>query len=269
MPTYAIGDIQGCFRTLERLLKRIGFEPGRDHLWSVGDLVNRGPESVEVLRWAREMGEHLTVVLGNHDLHLLGRAYGTRSAKRRDTLDGILESPDREELLEWLRRRRLLHREGDFVLVHAGLLPGWTLEVADGLAREVEEILGGTDPRRLLEALAIGRPSPWRAGLGQEDRWRIAVQSFTALRLCRDDGRVCEGYTGPPEGAPDGCHPWFELRDDHAAGLTVVCGHWSALGLRVQPGVLALDTGCVWGGTLTAARLEDGEVFEEPLVDVT
>lgn len=269
MPTYAIGDIQGCFRTLERLLKRIAFDPGRDHLWSVGDLVNRGPGSLEVLRWAREMGEHLTVVLGNHDLHLLGRAYGTRPAKPRDTLDGILESPDRQELLDWLRRRRLLHREGDFVLVHAGLLPGWTLEVADGLAREVEEVLGGTDPRRLLEALASGRPSPWREGLGQEDRWRIAVQSLTALRLCRDDGRACEGYTGPPEGAPDGCHPWFELRDDHAAGLTVVCGHWSALGLRVQPGVLALDTGCVWGGTLTAARLEDGEVFEEPLVDVT
>jgi bis(5'-nucleosyl)-tetraphosphatase (symmetrical) len=267
MSTYAIGDIQGCHLTLRRLLERIRFDPDADRLWLVGDLVNRGPASLDVLRWAMELGDRVTVVLGNHDLHLLGRAYGTRRAKPRDTMDPILESPDREALLDWLRRRPLLRREGPFVLVHAGLLPAWTLEQAEALAREVEAVLGGTQPRRLLETLVSGRPPVWHEGLGEEDRWRVAVQSFTAVRLCRDDGRVCEGYTGPPEGAPDGCHPWFELRDDPASGVTVVCGHWAALGLRVEPGVMALDTGCVWGGTLTAARLEDGEIFQEPLAD--
>jgi bis(5'-nucleosyl)-tetraphosphatase (symmetrical) len=135
------------------------------------------------------------------------------------------------------------------------------------LAREVETVLGGPEPESLLEALLASRPRAWRQGLALEDRWRIAVQAFTRLRVCRDDSRVCEGFTGSPERAPDGCHPWFDLRDDHSAGLTVVCGHWATLGLRIQPGLMALDTGCVWGGKLTAARFQDGEVFQEPLAD--
>jgi bis(5'-nucleosyl)-tetraphosphatase (symmetrical) len=266
MATYAIGDIQGCFRTLQRLLKHVRFDPGGDRLWLVGDLVNRGPGSLDVLRWARDLDDRVTVVLGNHDLHLLGRAFGTRPPKPRDTVEAVLEAPDREELVEWLCGRPLLHREGGFVLVHAGLLPAWTIERAEELAREVEGVLGRR-PRRLLEALVSDRPRRWREGLDREDRWRVAVQSFTRLRMCRDDGRVCEGYTGPPDEAPEGCRPWFELRDDQAAEVTVVCGHWAALGLHVGPGVMALDTGCVWGGPLTAARLEDGEIFQEPLAD--
>jgi bis(5'-nucleosyl)-tetraphosphatase (symmetrical) len=265
--TYAIGDIQGCDRTLQRLLRQMRFDPESDRLWLVGDLVNRGPRSLEVLRWARSLDARLTVVLGNHDLHLLGRALGGEPPKRRDTLDGILAAPDRDELVDWLRRRPLLHREHPFVLVHAGLLPAWTLEEAAGLAREVEAELGGPSPARLLKALAAQKPPPWRPDLAAADRHRVAVQAFTALRTCRTDGRVCERFTGPPEDAPEGCLPWFEIRQDASDGLTVVCGHWSALGLRLQPGVMALDTGCVWGGTLSAVRLEDGQLFEEPLRD--
>lgn len=267
MATYAIGDIQGCYRTLRRLLKRVRFDAEMDRLWLVGDLVNRGPRSLKVLRWAREQGDRVTVVLGNHDLHLLGRHFETRTPKSRDTLDAVLETDDREELIDWLRRRPLLHRENGYVLVHAGLLPAWTLERAAALAGEVEAVLRGPEPQRLLEALVDSRPPAWRDDLDEEDRWRVAVQSLTRLRTCRDDGRVCEGFSGPPEKAPDGCHPWFDLRDDHGAGVTVVCGHWATLGLRIQPGVAALDTGCVWGGSMTALRLEDRKIFQEPLAD--
>jgi len=267
MSTYAIGDIQGCHRTLRRLLKRIRFDADADRLWLTGDLVNRGPRSLEVLRWAREQGDRVVTVLGNHDLHLIARAFGTRAPKSRDTMDDVLEAPDREELILWLRQRPLLHREGAFVLVHAGLLPSWTLERTEQLAREVETALGGPGAERLLQALLAGRPPAWREDLGPEDRWRVAVQVLTRLRTCREDDRVCEGFSGPPQRAPEGCHPWFELRDDHAAGVTVVCGHWATLGLRIQPGVMALDTGCVWGGFLTAVRLEDGEIFQESLAD--
>jgi bis(5'-nucleosyl)-tetraphosphatase (symmetrical) len=267
MATYAIGDIQGCHRTLDRLLARIRFDPAADRLWLVGDLVNRGPRSLEVLRWARSLGRRVTVVLGNHDLHLLGRAFGTRPPKRHDTLDPVLEAPDRQDLIDWLRRRPLLYREGPHVLVHAGLLPSWTLEDAEGLAREVEASLGGSGPRRLLAALAARRPPVWGPELDAIDRQRVAVQSFTRLRTCRDDGEVCERFTGPPEEAPEGCRPWFELRADGTAGRTVVCGHWASLGVRRQPGLMALDSGCFWGGSLTAMRLEDEEVFQEPLAD--
>ena len=267
MSTYAIGDIQGCYRTLQRLLKRIRFDADTDRLWLTGDLVNRGPRSLEVLRWVREQGDRVVTVLGNHDLHLVARAFGTRAPKSRDTMDEVLEASDREELILWLRQRPLLHREGALVLVHAGLLPSWTLGRAGQLAREVETALSGPQAEHLLQALLASRPPAWREDLDTEDRWRVAVQSFTRLRTCRDDNRVCEGFSGPPKRAPEGCHPWFELRDDHAAGVTVVCGHWATLGLRMQPGVVALDTGCVWGGTLTAVRLEDRQVFQEALAD--
>lgn len=267
MATYAVGDIQGCYRTLRRLLERCRFDPEADRLWLVGDLVNRGPRSLEVLRWARDLGDRVTAVLGNHDAHLLGRAHGTRPPRSRDTLDAVLGAPDRDELIGWLRRRPLLHREGDLALLHAGLLPSWTLDRAAELAGEVEEVLSGPEPERLLRALAEARPRPWREGLDEEDRWRVTVHALTRLRTCRDDGRVCEGFTGPPEKAPEGCRPWFELRDGLDAGVTVVCGHWATLGLRQAPGILALDTGCVWGGALTAVRLEDRKVFQEPLAD--
>jgi bis(5'-nucleosyl)-tetraphosphatase (symmetrical) len=266
MALYAIGDIQGCHRTLQRLLVRIQFDPNRDRLWLVGDLVNRGPASLEVLRWARGLDPAATVVLGNHDLHLLARAAGLRRSKARDTFQDVLKAADRDELLDWLRQRPFLHREGDRVLIHAGLLPAWTADAAEGLAREAAAAL---QEGALAEWIRHDEeePEPWHPGLRPRRRLRLAVQAFTSLRTCTPEGRACPGFHGPPEDAPAGCLPWFEVPGRKSAGVTVVCGHWSTLGLRVQAGLVALDTGCVWGGPLTAVRLEDRAVFQEPLAD--
>jgi bis(5'-nucleosyl)-tetraphosphatase (symmetrical) len=259
--TYAVGDIQGCFDTLQRLLRRICFRPEVDRLWLVGDLVNRGPRSLEVLRWARGLGAAASVVLGNHDLHLLARAAGVAPARRRDTLDPVLAADDRETLLDWVRARPLLHREGDRVLVHAGLLPRWSVEDAEELARGAEGALRGADWAGFLRKVGTG------AGGGPAARGESlasAAAVLTSVRVCRPDGSADEGYTGRPGDAPEGLLPWFDVPGRRSAGNTVVFGHWAALGLRNEPEVVALDTGCVWGGALTAVRLEDRRVFQEP-----
>jgi len=262
--TYAIGDVHGCFRTLRRLLKRISYDPRRDRLWLVGDLVNRGPRSLEVLRWAVEQGDRLTVVLGNHDLHLLARATGLARARRRDTLEEVLAASDHDDLLAWLRGRPLLHREDGFLLVHAGLLPAWTPAGAERLAREVEEALRGDRAGRLLATLRVEPPHPWQAGLTGAARRRLALAAFTRLRTLRPDGRLCDDFSGPPEEAPRGCRPWFDAPDRKSAGETVIFGHWAALGLLLRPGLAGLDTGCAWGRELTALRLEDRKLSQEP-----
>lgn len=246
MATYAIGDVQGCATTLERLLVRIGFA-GHDRLWLVGDLVNRGPRSADVLRLVRGLGERAVVVLGNHDLHLLARAAGLEPAKRRDTLDDVLSAPDRAPLLDWLRTRPLLHRDGAWLMVHAGLLPAWTVDEAEARAREVEALLA---QGRLAELLGDSRPAR-------------SLRVLTRLRTCRDDGRLCD-FDGAPEDAPDGCQPWFSSPKRRSTEVTVLFGHWSALGLHLGADAIGLDTGCVWGRTLTALRLEDRAVFSEP-----
>jgi bis(5'-nucleosyl)-tetraphosphatase (symmetrical) len=267
MAVYAIGDVQGCFETLKRLVERIGFDPASDRIWLVGDLVNRGPKSLEVLRWARRLDDRVVAVLGNHDLHLIGRALGIRRAKPMDTLDAVLEASDREDLIDWLRQRPLLHRENGFVMVHAGLLPCWTIEEAASLAREVEAVLSGVSPRDVFEALTGKDKLRWREGLSRRQRIRIALKAFTTLRTCTREGRPCPGFSGPPEDAPHGCYPWFEIEGRKSAGATIVCGHWAALGLDLRPRLLSIDTGCVWGGSLTAVRLEDRAVFQQPLAD--
>jgi bis(5'-nucleosyl)-tetraphosphatase (symmetrical) len=223
-----------------------------------GDLVNRGPRSLEVLRWARAQGERLTAVLGNHDLHLLARAEGLAPAKDGDTLDAVLEAPDREELLDWLRRRPLCHVEADRVLVHAGLHPDWTVSGARAVAGTVESGLRGaeTDRRGLLGAIAGGRADP-RA---------TAARVFTRIRLCTPAGELCPG-SGPPDEAPAGCIPWFRAPGRRSADATIVFAHWSALGLLRETHLLGLDTGCVWGRELSAVRLEDRRVFQEPYAD--
>jgi bis(5'-nucleosyl)-tetraphosphatase (symmetrical) len=264
MATYAIGDVHGCWETLRALLARVGFSPRRDRLWLVGDLVNRGPRSLEVLRWAAELGDGLVVVLGNHDLYLLARAAGIAERKRRDTLDAVLAAPDREALLAWLRGRPLLHREGDRVLVHAGLFPDWSVEAAERLARETEERLRGESGDRLLRSAVAKRPDRWREGLSAGARARVALAGMARLRALSADGRMCHDFSGPLAALPAGCLPWFAAPGRRSAGALVIFGHWAALGLRLAPGVAALDTGCVWGQSLTALRLDDGAVFQEP-----
>jgi bis(5'-nucleosyl)-tetraphosphatase (symmetrical) len=267
MATYAIGDVHGCFATLRALLERIRFSPAGDRLWMVGDLVNRGPDSLAVLRWAAGMDRSLVAVLGNHDLHLLARAAGVAERRRRDTLDAVLAAPDRDELLGWLRARPVLHRAGDVVLVHAGLFPQWTVEEADGLAREVEERLRGKSHRRFLRQTALKRAERWRGSLSGGARARVALAGMARLRALTDDGRMCADWSGSPAELPDGCLPWYAVPGRQSAGAQIVCGHWAALGLHLAPGLAALDSGCVWGHCLTAWRLEDGRVFQEPARD--
>ncbi len=263
MPTFAIGDVHGCFDSLQELLEDCGFKPAEDRLWLVGDLVNRGPKSLEVLRWAMDLearlGERMVAVAGNHDLHLVARHAGVAAAKRKDTLDEVLSAPDAGELVGWLRRRPLLHREDDHLLVHAGLLPSWTPAAADTWARRVEKRLQDSGATRDL----LAWPSP--AGI-EEDPLRTALAAFTRLRTCTTDGRQCD-FSGPPQKAPPGCLPWFRIPERHSREVTVICGHWAALGFHREPGVLALDSGAAWGGQLSAVRLEDGRVFQRPVTE--
>lgn len=264
MATYAIGDLQGCYEPLLRLLDYISFDRGRDRLWFVGDLVNRGPQSLEVLRFVRGLGDAAVVVLGNHDLHLIMQSEGHGRANREDTLGPVLAAPDRMALLDWLRRRPLFHVEGEFAMVHAGLLPAWGVRKAAALGREVEAALAGPGYRDFLAHMWGSQPAAWEDDLAGWDRLRVVVNAMTRMRFCHADGSMDFRTKGPPEKAPRGSYPWFaaprRARRDH----TLVCGHWSALGFRAEPGLLALDSGCLWGGSLTAVRLDDRQVFSLP-----
>lgn len=272
--TYAIGDVQGCYRTLRRLIRKLPFDAKRDRLWLAGDLVNRGPRSLDVLRWARDeqarLGGRFRVVLGNHDLHLIARFLDVRGPKRLDTLDGVLEAADGPELVRWLRRRPLLHREKprgeERVMVHAGLLPSWTPRQAEALARAVERRLRGPEGGSLLTRLGDGGAA-FSARLSPERKLRAALFAFTLLRTCTPAGRPRRDYSGPPDEAPRGFVPWFAVRGRRSRRATVICGHWAALGLSIAPGLVALDSGCVWGRQLSAVRLEDHAVFQAPMAD--
>jgi len=268
MATYAIGDVHGCFATLQGLLKRVAYDPRRDRLWLVGDLVNRGPRSLAVLRWASRLDpERAVAVLGNHDLHLLARAEGLASPRRRDTLDEVLAARDRDGLLDWLRARPLFHREGAWAMVHAGLLPEWTLAAAAALAREVEGELRDGAAARLLATFRDDPPGRFRESLSPAARRRLALAALTRLRTVNGRGRMTTDFSGPPGEAPPGYVPWFTVPRRKSRGAQVICGHWAALGLHLDDGVAALDTGCVWGRELTALRLDDRKVFQEPAAD--
>jgi bis(5'-nucleosyl)-tetraphosphatase (symmetrical) len=262
MATYAIGDVQGCMRELEALLAQCDFDAAHDRLWFVGDLVNRGPASLEVLRFVRDLGERAITVLGNHDLHLLCLAQGVARPRPDDTLDAVLAAPDRDELLGWLRARRLLHAEDGYVLVHAGLLPQWDLPKALALAGEVQDALRGPGYASFLSRLYGSEPSAWDDALTGADRTRVVVNAMTRMRFCSDTGVMEFRAKGSVDATPPGYRPWFEVPGRRTASRTVVCGHWSALGLRIAPHLLALDSGCVWGGTLSAIRLQDRQVFQ-------
>jgi bis(5'-nucleosyl)-tetraphosphatase (symmetrical) len=262
MATYAIGDVQGCGATLRRLIARLSLDPV-DRVWFVGDLVNRGPSSLDVLRQVRDLGDRAVVVLGNHDLHLLAESVGigAPSAELRE----IHESPDRDELLAWLRGCPLLHREGDSLMIHAGLLPGWTAADAQERARQAESVLQGEEGAGLLRDLYY----PPAAGRGELDdgpgttRLRRTIEAQTRLRICDEQGRMNLGFKEGLDRIPDGFHPWFRAPGRRTVEMTVIFGHWARLGLVQEAGVLALDTGCVYGNLLTAVCLEDRRVIQE------
>jgi bis(5'-nucleosyl)-tetraphosphatase (symmetrical) len=259
MARYAIGDVQGCCDELKALLAKARFSADRDEVWFVGDLVNRGPQSLETLRFVRALGANATVVLGNHDLHLLALAFGSkRKSRDGDTLDAVLAASDRDQLLEWLLGRPLAvfdEPRGEF-LVHAGLVPEWTPRAAAKLAREVEAVLRD-DARTLFDAMYGNKPDQWSDSLRGMDRLRFVINAFTRMRFCRRDGTVDLKTKGAPGQQHEDLFPWFDVPERKSAEVRVICGHWSTLGLKRRPNLLALDTGCVWGGALTAVNLDE------------
>jgi bis(5'-nucleosyl)-tetraphosphatase (symmetrical) len=258
MAVFAIGDLQGCYDEFRRLLDRLEFEPARDRLWLTGDLVNRGPGSLAALRYVRSLGAAVSVVLGNHDLHLLALASepGHR-LKRGDTLAEVLAAPDRDELLAWLGSRPLAVDEPalGWTMVHAGLPPQWDVATALACAGEVEAALA-SEPREFFAAMYGDQPDRWSPALEGAARLRFTVNCLTRLRLCARDGRLLLKHKGPPDQAPAGALPWFKVPGRLSADHRVLFGHWSALGYYAADGVVGLDTGCVWGGALTAYRLD-------------
>jgi len=264
MAHYAIGDVQGCHWELCRVLDMMALDPARDRVWFVGDLVNRGPDSLSVLREVKALGPIATTVIGNHDFHLLAVAAGHARQHREDTLDGILAAPDRDELLAFVRSWPLVVTEGERLLVHAGLLPSWTPATAVMLSREVEAVLAGPGHDAFLATLYGDEPRTWRDDLAGADRLRAIVNACTRLRYCTADGTMELREKRGPRFAPEGFRPWFAHPERASGRTTVVCGHWSTLELMLAPNVLMLDSGCLWGGTLTAIRLEDRRVYQVP-----
>jgi bis(5'-nucleosyl)-tetraphosphatase (symmetrical) len=244
------------------LLEQVQFNPAQDRLWLVGDLVNRGPDSLEVLRFIKSMGDSAITVLGNHDLHLLAVAEGTAELHHTDTLDEVLNAPDRDELLAWLRAQRLLHAENGHVLVHAGLLPQWSVTQAASLAREVEAALRGPDYATFLARMYGNAPHGWDDGLSGYKRLRVIVNAFTRMRICTPQGEMEFRFKGELEHIPEGYLPWYEVPTRKTRKDTVIFGHWSALGLKLESNIIALDTGCLWGGPMSAIRLEDRKLFQ-------
>ena len=279
---HVIGDLQGCCNALERLLARIAAEAHSDiptdsvtrsvvagesltplaPLWFAGDLVNRGPDSLGALRRVRALGERAVVVLGNHDLNLLAVAAGLRRVRRGDTLNPILSAPDREELLDWLRHRPLAHYSQGHLLVHAGVLPGWSAHETVALAGEVEAELRGPNWREFLAQMYGDVPNAWSPILRGTDRLRVIVNALTRLRFATPTGEMEFASKEGIGSGPQGFLPWFELPQRKTADVTVICGHWSTLGLINRPELIALDTGCVWGGKLTAVRLRDRRIIQ-------
>ena len=258
MRLFAIGDIQGCAAAFDLLLRKIAFRPSRDRLWLVGDLVNRGPDSIGVLRRVMSLGRSVTCVLGNHDLHLLATVAGRRELSPADTFHDVLDAPDLDAIIDWLRSRPLLHYDAHTkrVLVHAGIPPPWTVAEARTEARAVEEQLRGRQWRHALKDMYGGEPSRWSAKLRGTDRRRYTINALTRMRYCDRRGRLDLSYSGAPGTQPKGLIPWFDVPDRRAARAHVVFGHWAALGLYRRADVTALDTGCVWGNDLTAVRLD-------------
>ena len=255
---YLVGDLQGCCDPLERLLQTLDFSPSRDRLFVLGDLVNRGPDSLGVLRRLRALGGAATCLLGNHDLHLLAIAHGVRKPHRSDTLDAILQAPDRDDWLHWLRQQRLAVWDAGWLMVHAGVVPQWDAARTVALAGEVEAMLRSPDLGEFLTQMYGNEPARWDDALTGVSRWRCAVNALTRLRFCTTDGTMEFATKDGAGDAPEGFLPWFDVPGRATQGTPVAFGHWSTLGLIDRPDLLALDTGCVWGGRLTAVRVDGG-----------
>jgi bis(5'-nucleosyl)-tetraphosphatase (symmetrical) len=263
---HLIGDVQGCDEALGRLLAQIGFSPSRDHIVLLGDLVNRGPDSERVLRRLMSYGSSATSLLGNHDLHLLAAAVGARKLRRQDTFESILTAPDRDELLDWLRQRPLAVQVEGWLCVHAGVAPQWNSDDTLALALEVQSSLRSAQASGLLHAMYGDAPTRWSASLQGPDRWRCLVNILTRIRFCTADGTLDLKSKEGAGDAPAGHHAWFEVPGRRSDGEKIAFGHWSTLGLVNQPDLLGIDTGCVWGGALTAVRVDGGrrEVQQVP-----
>ena len=270
MATYAIGDVQGCFGSLMALLETLRFDPACDRLWFTGDLVNRGPRSLETLRFVRDLGDRAVTVLGNHDLHLLGVACGGRRLKGGDTLMDVLAAPDRDDLIAWLCCQPLLYRDAarGITMVHAGLPPQWTLDVAQACAAAVEAKLRSAGIKKLMRHMSGNQCDSWSASVSYAKQLGYIINCLTRLRYCDAAGRLELREKGPPGSQPAPYLPWFAVPGRLHASETVIFGHWASLGACNESGVHALDTGCVWGGALTALCLETWERTSVPCRDV-
>jgi bis(5'-nucleosyl)-tetraphosphatase (symmetrical) len=259
MTSYAIGDVQGCYQPLEQLLKKIGFRADQDRLWFTGDLVNRGPQSLQVLRFVKSLGDNAITVLGNHDLHLLAIAAGHATVKKFDTFDDVLAAADGDELLSWLQQRPLMHHDAGlgFTLVHAGMHPQWSVSEALALAGEVESALRGDAANEFFAHMYSNEPVLWQDTLSYRDRLRFITNVFTRMRYCLPDGSLNLHEKGAPDKAHGGLIPWFKMPRKNPWPGTVVFGHWSTLDIYHGDGVISLDTGCLWGGKLSALALDD------------
>jgi bis(5'-nucleosyl)-tetraphosphatase (symmetrical) len=261
-----IGDIQGCDTALGQLLAEAGFSPSRDQLVMLGDLVNRGPQSLAVLQRLQPLGDAVRCVLGNHDLHLLAAAHGLRAPHAEDTLDEILQHPRRAAWLDWIRHQPLALEVSGWLCVHAGVPPSWTAQQTLAHAAEVAALLAGPAPQELLSVMYGNRPTRWSEPLQGPDRWRFIINALTRMRFCSPDGELDFKTKEGAGAAPAGFHPWFEVPGRASAGTPIAFGHWSTLGLVNRTDLLALDTGCVWGGCLSAARIDGGrrEIIQVP-----
>lgn len=265
MADYAIGDVQGCYDALLRLLESISFNDRVDKLWFVGDLVNRGPESLAVLRFIQQLPIQPYITLGNHDLHLLSQIYSTsKRTNVDDTLRAILKAPDRDEIGDWLRHQSILIHDARFnmVMTHAGISPQFTLQQAKSAALELEEVLASDDFVDFLSQMYGNLPDQWDEHLTGIDRLRYICNAFTRMRFCDAQGRLVLSYKGTINHAPAGLYPWFNTPHRHPIEVDIVFGHWAALeGKSLNPHIHALDTGCLWKGSLTALRLQDKKRF--------
>lgn len=257
MATYAIGDVQGCYDELRTLLDRLEFDTSKDKLWLAGDMVNRGTQSLSVLRFVKSLGKRAVCVLGNHDLHLLAVSHGNLKHYKDASLEDVLLAPDRDELLHWLRHCPLMHHneKKQFSMIHAGLPPQWDIDTALSCAREVEDVLQGPDFLELINNMYGNKPNKWSTQLEGMDRLRFIINCLTRLRYCSDDGTLYLKEKSAPGSQRSGLHPWFEAPGRASAKERIVCGHWSTLGFVNRHNVWSLDTGCLWGGSLTAVRI--------------